>query len=307
MPLSMNHFCTITTGDHLYKVFALRDSLVQFDNNIMLHVLLVDKTAPPVHAPHIQMYSIKDLGNDAVVDRIRVKYRKDTDRLRWSLKPSFLKFLLSKDDITKAIYLDNDLFFFNDYTFLFEHLNEHSFLLTPHYYDRSPDHDQNWLEANFRAGLFNAGFIGVNKTAVNTLQWWAECCLYRCKKSAFRGTFDDQKYLDLIPVMREDAMILRHQGCNVAEWNRFLCLREVVDGKVLINGIWPIVFIHFNNTTIREIMDGTEPLLLPFFEQYMQSLKKYKPDIKPANLYRSKAGIDLFKYSIWKFLTLRGI
>ena len=303
----MNHFCTITTSDHLYKVFALRDSLLQYDNNTRLHILIVDEGVPVPDSENIQTYSIANLSNDAVVKSITSKYKRDKDKLRWSLKPSFLKFLLEHTDIDKVIYLDNDLFFCNNYAFLFEHLDNHAFLLTPHYYDRSPEHHQNWLEANFRAGLFNAGFIGVNNNAVNTLQWWAECCLYCCKKSAFRGTFDDQKYLDLIPVMREDALILRHQGCNVAEWNRFLCLREVVNGEVLINGIWPIVFIHFNNTTIREIIDGSEPLLDDFFKRYVDCLKKYKPGIQPGDLYRSKAMVDLIKYSIWKLLTVRGI
>jgi hypothetical protein len=303
----MNHFCTITTYDHLYKVWALRDSLLQYDNNTVLHVLMIDGAKEPVVAAGVKIYTIADLSNGALVKSIEAKYAGNKDKLRWCLKPSFLKFLLGNDEISKAVYLDNDLFFYHDYTFLFDHLDEHAFLLTPHYYDRSPEYHQNWLEANFRAGLFNAGFIGVNKNAVNTLQWWAECCLYRCKKSAFRGTFDDQKYLDLIPVMREDALILRHQGCNVAEWNRFLCVREMVNGQVLINGVWPIVFIHFNNTTIREIMDGTEPLLVDYFKRYMETLRKYKPDLKEVNLYRPKATIDLIKYSIWKFLTVRGI
>jgi hypothetical protein len=300
----MNHLCTITTSDHLYKVYALRDSLVKYDNNILLHVLVVDNNEPP-QADYIKSYRLADLDKDETAKSIISKY--SNDKLRWSLKPSFLKFLLGKDEISKAIYLDNDLFFFNAFTFLFEHLSDHAFLFTPHYYDRSPEYHQNWLEANFRAGLFNAGFIGVNKSAVHTLQWWAECCLYCCKKSAFRGTFDDQKYLDLIPVMRDDVMILRHQGCNVAEWNRFLCLRELVNGQVMINGIWPVVFIHFNNTTIREITDGTEPLLVDFFNQYMITLKKYKPGIEPKNLYRKPATLDLMKYAVWKFLTVRGI
>ena len=303
----MNEFCTITTYDHLYKVYALRDSLLRYDNNTMLHVLMVDNSKEQIHSEAIKGYTIDDLNGDIVVERIISKYHSDKDKLRWSLKPSFLRFLLQKDEISKAIYLDNDLFFFNDYAFLFNHLDKHSFLLTPHYYARSPEHHQNWLEANFRAGLFNAGFIGVNKNAVNTLQWWAECCLYRCKKSAFRGTFDDQKYLDLIPVMCEDAMILRHQGCNVAEWNRFLCLREVIDGVVLINGTWPIVFIHFNNTTIREIEDGNEPQLVEYFNRYFECLKKYKPKLTKADLYRPKARIDLIKYAVWKFLTTRGL
>ena len=268
---------------------------------------MTDGDSASVKQDHIKMYSVADISSEEIVKRIAAKYRNQSDRLRWSLKPSFLKFLLGQSDTGKVIYLDNDLFFFNDYSFLFNDLTDHAFLLTPHYYDRSPTKDQNWLEANFRAGLFNAGFIAVNKNAGNTLQWWAECCLYRCKKSAFRGTFDDQKYLDLIPVMREDAAILRHQGCNVAEWNRFLCLRELVNGQVLINGKWPIVFIHFNYTTIREIMNGTEPLLAPFFEQYFQTLKKYKSELQKADLYRSVAKMDWVKYFVWRLLTTNGI
>ena len=304
---TMNHFCTITTYDHLYKVFALRDSLLQYDNNTILHVLMTDGDTASVQSEHIKMYAIADISADELVKKISAKYHNQKDRQRWSLKPCFLKFLLAQDEITKAIYLDNDLFFYHDYSFLFDELTDHAFLLTPHYYDRSPVKDQNWLEANFRAGLFNAGFIAVNRNASDTLQWWAECCLYYCKKNAFRGTFDDQKYLDLIPVMREDAMILRHQGCNVAEWNRFLCLRQVVNGQVLINGIWPIIFIHFNYTTIREIMDGKEPQLVSYFDRYMETLKKYKPELRQSQLYKPVAKTDWIKYFIWKFLTGSGI
>jgi len=303
----MNHFCTITTYDHLYKVLALRDSLVKYDTNVLFHVMLVDGPPPETKNDSIKAYTLVDLDKDETANSIVSKYKKQKDKLRWSLKPSFLKFLLTQEGVERVIYLDNDLFFFNNYSFLFEQLVDHAFLFTPHYYDRSPEYHQNWLEANFRAGLFNAGFIGVNRSAANTLQWWAECCLYRCKKSAFRGTFDDQKYLDLIPVMREDAMILRHQGCNVAEWNRFVCVRELVNGQVMINGKWPVVFIHFNNTTIREIMDGTEPLLQGFFNQYLESLKKCKPGLQPNDMYRRPARIDLMKYAVWKFLTRNGI
>jgi hypothetical protein len=40
---------------------------------------------------------------------------------------------------------------------------------------------------------------------------------------------------------------------------------------------------------------------------HIEALKKYKPGIKPIDMYRSKATLDLIKYSIWKFITVRGI
>ena len=108
----MNHFCTITTYDHLYKVFALRDSLLQYDNNTILHVLMTDGDPAKIKEDHIKMYSVDDISSEDIVQKIAAKYRNQSDRLRWSLKPSFLKFLLT--DSSKVIYLDNDLFFFND-------------------------------------------------------------------------------------------------------------------------------------------------------------------------------------------------
>lgn len=60
--------------------------------------------------------------------------------------------------VARSEYIDNDLCFFEDYTFLFELLKQHSFLLTPHHYARSPYHQQNMLEANFRVGFVQCRF-----------------------------------------------------------------------------------------------------------------------------------------------------
>lgn len=218
-----------------------------------------------------------------------------------------LQFLLRQQHASKAIYLDNDLFFYNDYQFLFDLLEDHSFLLTPHYYKDYPDREQNWLEANFRVGLYNAGFVGVSAAALRSLDWWAACCAYRCQKNSFRGLFDDQKYLDLIPVREPSALVLRHQGCNVAGWNQELCVREKTNGQLLINGEFPIVFIHFNPMTIREILSGKDRLLQEHYKNYISALKLYRQDIDEWSLWRNTPTSDKIKYRIWKWFTDRGL
>lgn len=300
------HFCTISTHDHAYKVFALCESLRLVNPAFTLHALFVDKM--PDSRPHAQLslYTLDAVNDAELGNDIIEKYKSKSDKLRWSLKPVFLKKLLLSQSLEAVIYLDNDLCFFEDYAFLFALLKQHSFLLTPHHYERSPYHQQNMLEANFRVGLYNAGFVGANKEAIQTLDWWASCCLYRCEKNALRGTFDDQKYLDLIPVMDEKAHIVRHQGCNVAEWNEAVLPRTMREGKVYINETYPVVFIHFNHTTIRAIMQGREALLKPFFETYFQFLIKYNAMLKKENLFKSPALIDYIKYSIWRVLTRFG-
>lgn len=298
----MYHFCTITTADHLFKTLALYDSLTALSSDAYLHVLCVDELTGDLPTGNISFYKPKELAHLPSTGTILNKYSASKDKLRWSLKPVFLHFLLEKT-VDKVLYVDNDIYFYGDYTFLFDLLDNYDFLLTPHNYPRDPNKDQNWLEANFRVGLYNAGFVGVNKGAVKDLEWWAGCCAYRCEKNALRGMFDDQKYLDLIPVMNEKACIVRHKGCNVAEWNKAVISRSEENGRLILGGKYPLIFIHFNGTTVRAIERGEEPLLRKYFDLYIANLKKYKPDIQAGQLYKMPSAIERLKYQIWKTAT----
>ncbi|HWB63988.1 MAG TPA: hypothetical protein VG603_10790 [Chitinophagales bacterium] len=300
----MNHFCTISTVSHLYKVYALAQSLKEQGKDFALHILVLDGPRGEDN-PNLRWYSINDVKNTGVAPIIISKYKNQKDRLRWALKPVLMNFLLANPAIEKIIYLDNDLYFFSDYSFLFDRLNIYSIILTPHYYKTDPESGQNWLEANLRAGLYNAGFIGGNRKGAGTLKWWAECCAYRCEKNSLRGLFDDQKYLDLIPVIDESAFMIRHKGCNLAGWNIETCRREMVDGEVKIDGQYPVVFIHFNDITVRRIFNGEDALLKPHYEKYENTLKQFKPGLKRSELLKPEPAKDKMKYMVWKFLTER--
>ncbi len=302
----MFHFCTITTSDHLYKTFALFDSLKEQNSEVCFHLLCIDNDVQIVNRDGLKHYKMSFLSENINTQIIHSKYKADLDKIRWSLKPIFLKSLL-KSGIEKVIYLDNDLYFFSNYNFLFDLLDNYNFLLTPHYFSKDSSKSQNWFEANYRVGLFNAGFIGVHKSATEYLDWWASCCAYRCEKSAFRGMYDDQKYLDLMPVINPDAHIVRHKGCNVADWNRSEVKREIRDGQLYLDGQYPLVFIHFNYTTIGSIHNGAELLLKPYFEKYFENLQKYYPHLERRNMFGPSKLIDRIKYKIWKFFTDRNL
>lgn len=289
----------------MYKTYALAESLKATGNN-MLHVLVVDSkeelSFDGCRFWYLDGLQLGNTGGDIVQ-----KYRHNADKLRWSLKPVFMQLLLAQDLCSKIVYLDNDLFFYTSGQFLFDLLDKYSFLLTPHHYRNSPLSHQNWFEANYRVGLYNAGFVGASVAGIKTLQWWADCCAYRCEKSAVRGLFDDQKYLDLVPILEETAYIMRHKGCNVAGWNIEVCKREMVNGEVLIDGTYPVVFIHFNDTTIREIANGNDKALMPHYQKYVQSLKRYRPELKEEELIKPQRISDRLKYIVWKLVTDLGV
>lgn len=274
----------------------------------MLHILVVDGTGSSDN-PRCRFWTLEDIKRTQPAAGIISKYFSDKDKLRWSLKPVFMNFLLNDSGLgtTRILYLDNDLFFFNNYTFLFDLLKENHFLLTPHHYRHDPRSHQNWFEANYRVGLYNAGFVGAAQASTEGLKWWAECCLYRCEKNIFRGLFDDQKYLDLLPIMDAKTHIVRHKGCNVAGWNIDVCKREMLDGQVLIDGQYPVVFVHFNDTTIREIIHGNDVHLEPHYRAYVAALKKYKPNLSEKELLFTQPFTDRLKYNMWKIITEFGI
>lgn len=302
----MYHFCTITTADHLFKTLSLYDSLRAIHPNVCLHVLCIDEVASAPAEGNVFFYKPSDVAYLPSAATIISKYGTSADKLRWCLKPVFLRYL-AENIADKVIYVDNDIYFYDDYAFLFDMLDSHNFLLSPHHYPRDPEKEQNWLEANFKVGLYNAGFVGVNKTAVKSLEWWAGCCAYRCEKNLLRGTFDDQKYLDLIPVIEERAYIVRHKGCNVAEWNRAVIARSELNGKVTLDGKYPLIFAHYNGTTVRAIMEGAEPCLKGSFDIYLENLKKYKPEITTDQLMNHPGLTDQIKYRIWKLATRWGL
>ena len=95
-------------------------------------------------------------------------------------------------------------------------------------------------------------------------------------KAPERGLFVDQAYLDLLPIYFESVKILRHRGCNVANWNQIECQREENQpGVITING-FPLVFIHFTASTIRGIEAGDDPLLRDHLARYRAALDANK-------------------------------
>jgi hypothetical protein len=104
--------------------------------------------------------------------------------------------------------------------------------------------------------------------------------------------------------MNENAQIVRHKGCNVAEWNKAVIRKNSVkDGKLMLDDIYPLIFIHFNGTTIRAIADGDEPSLKNYLTRYLNNLKKYKANAQVGQLYAMPSLLERVKYFIWKVAT----
>lgn len=275
----MKTFCTIITADYFPFAKVLLHSLQKQNADSTLQVLIVNENdLTPIQG--MQFHSIENVSNSSMGQSIVKKYaHTNSDHFRWALKPVFISYLL-QNGFDKVIYNDPDIYFINNFEFLFEKLDRSGILLTPHWSNTNPLVNEQGLYHVLQDGLFNAGFIGANSKGLKALNWWAEVCHFKIEKNTERGLFVDQKYLDILPVQFENVEILRHKGCNLASWNIDTCKREMRNGKLLIDGQFEPVFIHFAKETIANIINQNDKFLAAYLEEYSNRLKKEGFDLE---------------------------
>jgi hypothetical protein len=268
----MYQFCTIGSGNYLPFIQTLFRSLKAQHQDVELHALLTEGSLPEKGEEGLYFYALDQLAGTPFLTAVIDRYSYRNDYLRWALKPLFLRFLTQR--FKAVIYVDNDIHFFSSFAFLFKELEQHTLLLTPHWCASRPvPHEENF-RTNYQIGLYNAGFIGATASAGEVLDWWTAACLHEMKRDDAAGLFDDQRYLDLAPVVDPAVGIVRHRGCNLGSWNMHENTRSLVDGEVRICNKYGVVFIHFNHDTIWHIVNGNDTLLRPYFEQYASRFRK---------------------------------
>ena len=275
----MQTFCTIITADYLPFAKVLHTSLKKYDPDVSLQVLIVDKNDSP-SAENFVIHSVDSVLTSPVAKGIYKKYaHTNPSQFRWALKPVLISYLLQKG-FDKVIFIDGDMYFVSHFSFLFEELDKSNILLTPHWANLDPFENEGSLKDVLRGGLYNAGFVGVHKNGIEAVNWWAEMCHYKTEEDPEQGLFFDQKYLNILPVQFDGVKIIKHQGCNLASWNVQTSKREIINGKLTINGKFEPVFIHFNRETIVNILNRNDKLLHPYLEEYSQLLKSEGIDLQ---------------------------
>jgi hypothetical protein len=272
----MYHFCTIITPDYLAWAQVLRDSIINQQKDSVLYTFIScfkkDLHYELTDFKNMNYLFVDDLCKDGMGKKIYEKYfSENKDSFRWSMKGIVLKYLVeNKND--KAIYVDCDICFYNDFSFLFEELNNHNILLTHHWNTLDPDNSIEVYKRWFDFGLYNAGFIGVNLNALDMLQWWTNACWCLCSGFETKYYFTDQFHLNLIPLFFEKAKIINHLGCNTGIWTLYNHKIVENNGCMFVDNKDELIFFHY--TSIRYLKKNkllSETLL----ENYLNCLKKY--------------------------------
>jgi hypothetical protein len=234
--LNNNAIVTIVTPNYLHKGLSAIHSAKKYNKNCDCYILYLDNTCP-YNFKNIKIYTIDDIKE--YYTTLNSKYPHQSNELRWSLKPIILLYLLNF--YHKVIYIDPDIFFVNDWNFLYDNID--GLLLSPHFYENEEGCSVSDLCRKLSEyGYFNAGFVGASRKGTEALRFWANMCYSDCKKNIQMGLFDDQKYLEIIMylkyIFKNSIQSINHFGCNIAPWN--LC-------EYLYS--YKNIFFHFSDMT----------------------------------------------------------
>ena len=280
----MKHICTYFDSNFLPRGLALLDSLEKNSDNFLYYVLALDEKAEhelkALNNKHIVVITLEDYSSYYSIDRSKFK---DEKEFYFSLTPGLCLYVLKKyNDINMILYLDADVYLFNDLEIVYDEIGDSSIAMCSH---RLPWYI-NLISKNY--GIYN---VGVNafrndKEGVKCLQdWHHDCTNWSAGQEDYPlSFFSDQIWLDKWPKKYNNLKIISHIGINVAPWNAINYKFSKKGGKYFVNNK-PLVIYHFSslkklsssrwhgNTSFT--IHNISGVLLEIYKEYIRNIEKY--------------------------------
>jgi len=234
---------TSICANYLHKARTLADSIKDHLPNARFIVCLLENELNPTY--EYQRFDRIVLAKDSWEGNFdRFVFKHSIVEASTSVKGQFFRFLYSEyPDENAFIYLDPDIYIYDDFIELSDLLRERPIVLCPHLL--VPGNIDMELSSTAH-GVYNLGFLAVNASheAKTFIDWWAERLYLFCYNDISRGIFTDQKWVDLAPCLF-DVEIFKHHGYDFAPWSLLNSKIVLNEGKYFINGD-PLRFIHFS-------------------------------------------------------------
>jgi hypothetical protein len=272
--------CTIISRNYLPYARVLAESLRTHHPECGFYVLMVDgveardksETFEVINIAHLNLPNFRQLA-----------FRYNQLELNTNVKPTFLAKLFAEKGLDKLLYFDPDILICSSLDPLFDLLDRHCFILTPHCTSPIEDDGQRPSEIDFLlVGAFNLGFIGLRRSEQTErfLSWWEKRCLKTGYSELRSGLFVDQKWVNLVPCFFDSVHVIRDLGCNMAYWNLHERAITQEDGNYFVNGRDLLRFFHFSGIDIEDESQlskhctrhhlAERPDIAPLFQNYRQ-------------------------------------
>ncbi|MBK1438646.1 hypothetical protein JHJ32_01475 [Parapedobacter sp. ISTM3] len=269
----MDFIFTVCSNNYLAQASILANSIKKYQPQTKFVIALCDKRQEEINYREINAEIITLAIIEPQIEALAKKY--NIIELNTAVKPRVIEYLFEERNAETIIYLDPDIKLYHPLTILYDAMQKHPILLTPHIYTPIPIDGKKPGENTFlKYGIYNLGFIALRQSeAANKLvKWWK----YRTYEAGYfkteDGLFVDQLPINHVPVFFDGVKILHHKGLNMAPWN--LHERELtkIDGNYFVNNEEPLIFYHFSSFKV----DSNE---LPLFHYDRYTLTQ-RPDLQ---------------------------
>jgi hypothetical protein len=278
---------TICACNYLSKALILQESYQYYHPNNDFYIVVVDKKCSELEQRHnnVSFIWVEDLGIEGFYN---YAFKFDVIELNTNVKPTALRNLLKTYDT--VLYIDPDIKVYSSLTPVYESLESHSIVVTPH--------------------TFTPVLDGKNPSD-EFLDWWSDRCLKLGFYEPQLGLAVDQGWVDLAPSFFPSLKILRDVGLNVAFWNLHERTISQKNGNWYVNGDSLLYFFHFSSFSQDQphaiahkqsrFAPGSRRDLHPLLDEYADMLNKYDNDTYATAEY----SFDYFEDGTYISPTLR--
>lgn len=279
------NYCTLFNRSYISNGLVLYNSMIKNSkNHFNLYVLAMDSYTFDYFQnesfPNLTCINLCDFENKDLLD---VKGTRTFGEYCWTCTPSLISYCLKKYSLDYCIYLDADLYFFNDPLIVWNEMPvDSSILLTNHNYH--PIYDN-----RFSNGLYCVQYLGFknDKNGLIALNWWKKSCIEWCYSYLDNNRFGDQKYLDDWLTRFNGIYIVENKGAGLAPWNLELFDLVQENEPILIDKItrqkYKLIFYHFHGFKIFKNKVRLTEYSYIISNNFLNYI--YKPYIKEISIY----------------------
>ena len=262
----MNTAFTIVAKNYIGLAKILMESFLEKNAGSEFYIFVADD----YEADSACIINSKNVLNISVQSWTEMAFKYNLTEFCTAIKPLCFEYLSMKG-YDKMIYLDPDCYVFDEFRYIYDLLEKHSYVVTPHitkpeFCERTNIPDKVFLQS----GIFNLGFLAIkaNELTNEMISWWKNHLLYACFDDVLFYTFTDQKWMNFLPSFysNEELYSSQHLGLNVAPWNyseRYIYQKDnvfYVQYRTLRSGIenetYKLIFAHFSGFDYKGMANG---------------------------------------------------
>lgn len=307
-----NVIFTICAKNYLAQAYTLGQSIKHHEPDTDFFIIVSDFIGDIELNNSFTHLSPKILSEINIED---LSFKYNVIEFSTAIKPFFITYFFKKN-YDKVVYLDPDMYIYNNLNIIYNNLDDYDFIITPHIRKHYIEFNGSTSEEEILfVGIYNLGFFAVRNTSISLrfIKWWEEKLKEQCYADKFDALHVDQKWLDFLPsFFPENVLIEKSPTINMASWS----IHEVEFQE--INEIYyideqPLVIYHFSGIDILDddnINKKQSKFNLSNKPEYKNLFKKYRDTVKKLNFeYYNKLNYsyDYFENGVFIDAYLRRI